>query len=345
MQQIEQLKQELIKQKAAIENKKGKVVVKNLNPSPSEITDGINTIINSDFNFTQATATEDSVLKGKTFFNSSGELKTGTFEDFTYTYFFYDQEVVDLNQTYDLVIPVLSIRDHLFHSCNMKLNVWLNPDTTKIFKYAFYGSATVLQNFSELKKLELIDDYAFYKIKGVTFDFPETLKILGEHACQNTLYNDASLTIPSSLTQIGTNCFACDSPTHVKELIFQKPLYLTLLPNSCFKSVFFDCDMIIPEGITKIDHQFCLFGSAKNIVLPTTLTSIGNQIFSNSSTSEPNVSSVTFLNPTPPTGTVITMLADIHRKKVPVYVPDNAVDDYKNAFKDYVITPLSQRPF
>lgn len=45
MDNLEILKQELLAQKAAIESKGGTVVVAENNPSPSEITAGINTII------------------------------------------------------------------------------------------------------------------------------------------------------------------------------------------------------------------------------------------------------------------------------------------------------------
>ena len=41
MSNIEMLKQELLLQKSIIEQKHGKILVKNNNPSPSEITEGI----------------------------------------------------------------------------------------------------------------------------------------------------------------------------------------------------------------------------------------------------------------------------------------------------------------
>ena len=72
MESIDLLKQEILNQKKEIENKGGVVNVANLNPSPAEITAGIKTIEMP--NFSSATATEDDVANGKTFYagDSSG---------------------------------------------------------------------------------------------------------------------------------------------------------------------------------------------------------------------------------------------------------------------------------
>ena len=79
MSNIEILKNELISQKQAIEEKGGNVIVKNLNPSPSEITEGIKSISSVDLSL--ADATESDVKKGKTFYAMDTTLKVGTHED------------------------------------------------------------------------------------------------------------------------------------------------------------------------------------------------------------------------------------------------------------------------
>lgn len=76
MNNLESLKEELIAQKTAIESKGGNVAVLNLNPSPSEITDGINTIVVPEVN--SANAEVGDVRAGKTFFAGSNAIKTGT---------------------------------------------------------------------------------------------------------------------------------------------------------------------------------------------------------------------------------------------------------------------------
>ena len=70
------LKKELIKQKSAIEKKNGTVLVANTNPSPSEITAGIENIPAIDFTLTNAT--EEDVRQGKTFYSGNATIKTGS---------------------------------------------------------------------------------------------------------------------------------------------------------------------------------------------------------------------------------------------------------------------------
>ena len=75
MDSLQRIKVELLSQKIAIEEKGGIVNIANSNPSPSEITAGINSIIIPDL--TAATATENDVVAGKTFFSGDGIIKLG----------------------------------------------------------------------------------------------------------------------------------------------------------------------------------------------------------------------------------------------------------------------------
>ena len=76
MENLEVLKLELLSQKTEIENKGGVVNVANNNPSPSEITAGIKTIVMPDFS--SANATVEDVIDGKTFYAGNSEIKVGT---------------------------------------------------------------------------------------------------------------------------------------------------------------------------------------------------------------------------------------------------------------------------
>ena len=76
MESINIIKNELINQKNEIEKKYGTVNVANSYPSPSEITQGIATIPYVDLS--QSTATEEDVLRGKTFYSGGAELRTGS---------------------------------------------------------------------------------------------------------------------------------------------------------------------------------------------------------------------------------------------------------------------------
>lgn len=76
MDSLETLKQEILKQKTALASKGVTIIPANTNPSPSEITAGINSIVYA--NLSQATATENDVASGKTFYAGNNTLKTGT---------------------------------------------------------------------------------------------------------------------------------------------------------------------------------------------------------------------------------------------------------------------------
>lgn len=75
MQSLEILKQELITQKDLLDSKGFPVNVKNINPSPSEITEAIQNI---DIDFTKSDAVESDVVLGKSFFSKDSSLKVGT---------------------------------------------------------------------------------------------------------------------------------------------------------------------------------------------------------------------------------------------------------------------------
>ena len=94
MSNIELLKKELLAQKSAIESMGGVVKVANSNPSPREITEAIKTVGGIDVS--SCTATEQDVMKGKTFYAGESVQKTGTFDlaDYTNKLFTYDVDTV-----------------------------------------------------------------------------------------------------------------------------------------------------------------------------------------------------------------------------------------------------------
>lgn len=98
MDSLEILKQELLSQKDEIVSKGGTVTVASVNPSPSEITAGIKTIIVPDL--TGATATVEDVILGKTFYSGNGTIKTGTKEIPDLTIADALEEDVELGKTF-----------------------------------------------------------------------------------------------------------------------------------------------------------------------------------------------------------------------------------------------------
>ncbi len=135
MNNIETLKQELLNQKTAIEAKGGRVIVAHTNPSPSEITAGINTIT-AGTDLSDADATCADVLSGKTFYAGDDVLKTGTFvgmgEEELRALFYTGKTAT--HDSYNVTIPANTpyLRDYIFYNSPNPLTITLNDDLEEI---------------------------------------------------------------------------------------------------------------------------------------------------------------------------------------------------------------------
>ncbi|MBQ7798329.1 MAG: leucine-rich repeat domain-containing protein [Clostridia bacterium] len=142
MNSLEIIKQELIHQKALLEQKGFPVPISNVNPSPTEITTAINNI---NLDFTSTTATEEDVRAGKTFFSQNNEIKTGTF---------------DLSE----IDNIANNFNNLISGQSMEIVIPSNID--KIRNFAYGRTATD-------------DGSDFYKENLV---IPESVKVIGERS-------------------------------------------------------------------------------------------------------------------------------------------------------------------
>lgn len=154
MSTLTELKQELILQKTAIESKGGSVKVANTNPSPSEITAGINTIIIP--YLSSSTATEADVLEGKTFYSMDSTLKTGTlnFNEIINVFCPF----LDTGDTMAFTFPegVKTIQPYLFYKNPRKLTITFNSDLEEIGSNAFTEADVTLTNFHDLTKIKVL---------------------------------------------------------------------------------------------------------------------------------------------------------------------------------------------
>ncbi len=142
MNSLEIIKQELINQKNILEQRGIVVNTINLNPSPSEITQSLEDI--SDFLL--ATAKEEDVRAGKTFYAQNNQLKTGT----------YDLSVVDtLNNK---IIQLLS--------CTEDTEIILPDTLTEVRPYAFFSNYTTGKFYKHdmviPDSVKRVNNYGFY---------------------------------------------------------------------------------------------------------------------------------------------------------------------------------------
>lgn len=249
MESLQTIKLELISQKAAIENKGGNVNVANTNPSPSEITAGIKSIPvpnlaaatateedvaagktffsgNSTIklgtkevaDLSSATATAEDVLVGKTFYSGNDEIKTGTRqnEGELYSKLFVTSDDIGSEKLYfNVPEGIKSLKSYLLYYCESKVIEFnFNSDIEQIGEYCFYKSInTTFPNFSTLTQIKALDQYAF--------------AYLSQHPI--SLDN-----LPTSLESFGLKCFY-DSVRPNSSIILHSNL--NSIENYCFAVV------------------------------------------------------------------------------------------------------------
>lgn len=361
MNSIELLKNELIAQKTEIENKGGNVVVSNNNPSPSEITAGIKSIVAVNLN--NANATEEDVAVGKTFFAGSENLKTGTLDvDKTvnkYLNTFFNNQETE-GEAKQIIIPegVTSLKPYCFNLSSKTLSVTLNSDIEEIGEYAFNEAVNIkIENFSSLQNLKRVGTYGFRRTNGYTVnleELPDSIEIVDEWGLGQCIAAGQSIRLPANLAQTGNYAFAYwETQIQLNKLIIPSTVTLSSLSPYMFYAIAFDDDLVVPSSVTTIESYFNHRGSFNNVTIPATCTTLLNSCFYGVTT-DPNdwfkMKSVVFESETPPS-VGRNMFAKQHLSNgLKIYVPDNAVSAYKaiSNFKSYgydaYVYPMSQRP-
>ncbi len=170
------------------------------------------------------------------------------------------------------------------------------------------------------------------KIKTVVIK--EGVTSIGSYAfdqCSNLI----SVTIPNSVTSIGKAAFDdCSGLTSIT------------IPNSVTSiggHAFWDCSgltsITIPNSVTSIgDYAFYKCSNLTSITIPNSVTNIGDYAFGDCS----GLTSITFERSTPPEfGKKVFYAVN---KSIPVYVPANSREEYKNALKDFGFSNIKAIP-
>jgi len=365
MENLEILKQELLLQKQIIEENGGNVVVANSNPSPSEITNGIKTLTVPDLS--TATATEQDVVSGKTFYAGNLTLKTGTMqavvddgvtqEDIDkYVNLFVRGEDAGVDKYYYTVPEDVKIlRPYLLYEADTKdIEFTFNENLEEIGNYAFYkNNNTTFTNFSSLTKLTTLGDYAFGYISSAPISLetlPNSLTTLGARVFCRSVPANSRIVIPSSISTCGSYLFSVENKTEMTEVVMPNNIQLTTLPGYMFENLIFDCDFRVPSTVTSLAAGFAYGCSFNNITIPSTCTSFGNGAFyalKSESASYRKLKTVTFESEIPPTFGSNPFAEQDKTNGFKIYVPDNAVDTYKatsrlSSFINYIY-PVSQK--
>lgn len=356
MSSIEIIKQELETQKTLIESKGGTVVVAANNPSPSEITAGIESIEMPDVSLT--TATEADVLAGKTFYSQDYSLKTGVLqkllkdEDLT-TLFAYETEQTSTQSVYySFPESCTYVRSYLFYQNPNPCVIRLSPNTITIAEYAFAESLNfTIENINDLPYLYEIKTGGLRNTKGINMEemWP-SLKIVESYALSNCVPNNSCINLPA-LKTIGSYSFTEISIKKFLTGIDFSKITASYIGDDSFMNLVVDNDLFLPACVNTLGSYCFHRGSFNNATIPATVKKVSDYVFGGSTT-DPldtyNLKTLTFESVTPPTiGTTIVSTNHV-QKGCKIYVPDESVDTYKalskmSKYAD-IILPISEKP-
>lgn len=356
MNNLEALKQELLSQKFLIEKGGGYVNVSGTNPSPAEITEGIKSIAGTDL--TIATATEEDVKIGKTFFAGGPGLKTGVASIDTESIHHIFMAPMNIQTTEDIIYytcpdNITSIKRYCFEHNYNKIHFKFSENIEEIREYAFYNAKNMIfDNLHELTKLKRVYVNAFWSCNGEYIDLealPDSITYLEDSCFANVIRENGNIKLPANLTSMDANVFKCDARRVVGQVDITSSK-ITVLSSSLFYNLACNCDLICPNNLTIVGGYLNYNGSFNNAIFPASLTSVSSYCFGAASSQPVSnffLRSVVFEKETPPTiGS--NLIANQHvTNGVKIYVPDQSIEAYKalsNLTKyNNIIYPMSQR--
>ena len=143
----------------------------------------------------------------------------------------------------------------------------------------FGGEGVVFETLKLPSKLEKIGIGAFRGIGLQKVTFPEALEEIGMMAFQTNELRE--IILPDSVTTLGQAAFATNPK--VEKLVLSKNL--KTIPSTAFGNPTGGCapytELIIPEGVTKIENNAFNGNSLTRIEIPETVTEIGSAAFMN----------------------------------------------------------------
>lgn len=354
---LDQLKQELLTQKSAIEAKGGTVSTTYTNPSPAEITAGINSI--SILDTSSATATEADVLKGKTFYAGTSSIKTGTFEAITAE----DLKLLFNNVTPDTTTEkdfhvwpgTTTLRPYFMANNSAKINLYFSDEIQTIGEHAFEDCVNFsFKNLYEVTNLKNLNHYSFRNCKCFDFsNLPASIEYLGSSALANTCIDSCTtIKINANMTSFGSQSLANESiiRRHMQNLDLSEFTGQHLGEGMVYGYIF-HCNFVTPSTILEVPASFNSCGGFIHVTIGSQITRVGGSSLSIAvdETDENNImQDITFEGETPPNFGYRPFGPPSKRTNLKIYVPDQSIEAYKakSQFTQYssCVTPMSQKP-
>ena len=176
----------------------------------------------------------------------------------------------------EIVIPetVTSIGNYAFRDC-IQLRKIIIPDQVATMGDSVFEDCTSLSEVTLPETLTSIGNRAFADCTPLTkIEFPSTLTSIGQYAFCNTGLKEVIL--PENLTSLGYHVFeSCDvlEKAYIPASLTEVGYYGIFANSPNMKTVTFG------EGITSIPENLLAESSIEEIVIPETVTSIGNYAF------------------------------------------------------------------
>ncbi len=235
---------------------------------------------------------------------------------------------------------VKNIEAHAFSSCSKLTSITIPYSVTSIVGTVFFACTSLTSIIVESSNSKYCDLDGVLFNKDLTtlikypagkpddyYIIPESVTSIGDYAFSRSS-NLKSVKIPNSVKSIGKRAF-----------LFCNGLKSITIPNSITsieEAAFNGCKnltyIFIPSSVTSIgEDAFSGCSSLANVSIPSNVTSIGGSAFYICS----NLTSFTCEAETPPTcGTSVFYNVD---KSIPLYVPSESIELYRNAdiWKDF----------
>jgi len=186
--------------------------------------------------------------------------------------------------TISLPANLTTIGTEAFASCNKLTSVTIPANVNSIGEKAFDGAnALGSVKFAEGSQCTVIPEKAFAECKALdTITFPDGLTTIGDYAFENTKFS--TITIPSSVTSIGTNPFSMCSSLETISVAGDgkyKDQGSNAIINTDTNELITGCkNTTIPDGVEKIgDLAFKDCTDLASVELPNTVKFIGTSAF------------------------------------------------------------------
>ena len=217
-------------------------------------------------------------------------------------------------------ISVTSIGDNAFSYCSSLTSVTIPNSVTSIGDNAF-SYCSSLTSVTIPNSVTSIGKSTFSSCSSLTsIVIPNSVTSIG-YGVFSGCTSLTSITIPNSVTSVGNYAFyKCSSLTSITI-----PNCVTSIGNSAFSGCSSLTSVTIPNSVTSIgEAAFRECFSLTSITIPNSVTSIGNNAFYNCYA----LRYVTCLGTTPPQGS-----GSVSKKTV-IYIPDNTLSAYQQAWGD-----------